>query len=105
MNPPESKDRKNEVWLSNKFLEKDVYEFELPSDYEMEALPSKVEIENDFGSFYASLEWDDSGKLIYSRELILTKIRLDSEEYEDFRTFFKQVSKADSERFVIVKKG
>tara|TARA_R110002096_G_scaffold406782_2_gene605130 strand:- start:5632 stop:7554 length:1923 start_codon:yes stop_codon:yes gene_type:complete len=105
LNPPESKDRKNEVWLSNKFLEKDVYEFELPSDYEMEALPSKVEIENDFGSFYASLEWDDSGKLIYSRELILTKIRLDSEEYEDFRTFFKQVSKADSERFVIVKKG
>ncbi len=105
LNLPESKERKYEVWLSYKFLEKDRYEFELPTDFEIEALPSKVEIENDFGSFYASTELDDSGKLVYSRELKITKDRLEPEEYEDFRTFFKQVSKADSERFVIVKKS
>ncbi|MFA5667871.1 MAG: DUF3857 domain-containing protein [Balneolaceae bacterium] len=105
LNPPASEERINEVWLSYKFLEKDTYVFQLPFGYEMEALPAKIEIENDFGRFYASTEWDDLGKLVYSRELVITKNRLEPEEYEEFRTFFKQVSKADNERFVIVKKG
>ena len=105
LNPKEQKNRTQGVWLSYRFLEKDSTVFEIPEDFKIETMPKGTSIETEFGFFSTQVSKDISGNIIYKRELRVTENRLKPEQYNEFRDFFRSVSKADEQQFVLVKRS
>lgn len=105
LNPKEQKSRTQGVWLSYRFSEKDSTVFEIPEGFEIETKPSGTTIETEFGSFSTQITEDISGNIVYERELRITEKRLKPEQYNEFREFFRSISKADEQQVVLVKRN
>ncbi len=105
LNPKEQNNRTQGVWLSYRFSEKDSTVFEIPENFKIETMPKETIIETEFGSFSTQIINDISGNIVFKRELRITENKLKPEQYDDFRDFFRSVSKADEQQFVLVKRN
>lgn len=98
---PDEEYRSTSLQLPYKFSEVDSTVFKLPEGYIIEALPESMQIENRFGKFSLAVS-EGKGKVMMKRELVIGQQEIEKSEYENFKSFFTTVNKADQAQFVIV---
>ena len=100
------KQRVNDFVRSRKLSLKDVVTVRLPEGYAVESMPASSVISNSFGTLETDISLVEDGgiKTVYVVQTItLTPGRFPKEDYELYRTFAKDISKAYSARFVLRK--
>lgn len=92
--------RKLPVEISRGYLDEDNFVFTLPEDYEVEALPDKIFINNKFGEYMLEIKRGEN-TLVYIRKLFIKSGAYPSTEYNDYRDFRKQVARGDNSKIVL----
>jgi len=72
----------------------EVITYTLPENFKVEILPSSIEVNKDFAYFKYRVENQD-GKIFYKRTFEIKKEEIKPEEYNEFRNFYRTVSKID----------
>ncbi|MCH7412560.1 DUF3857 domain-containing protein [Belliella sp. R4-6] len=85
------------------FVDEDEFEYQIPEGYQIEGVPEKINLENQFGNYQVEFQ-NDGGKLIYNRKFVLNDGVFPANQYNDYVAFLDQVEKADKIRVVLVKK-
>ena len=75
----------------------------LPAGYEVENVPSPVNLESEFGSFEMRVE-KIAEQVTVIRRVVRQPVSVPAERYEEVRQFYQQVLKADGTQMVLVKK-
>ncbi|WP_084158181.1 DUF3857 domain-containing protein [Gaetbulibacter saemankumensis] len=101
--PDRYRNRKLPVQIVRGFKDVDRVEITLPSNYRVEVLPGKKEIQNKFGSYHYEVTEKDKNTLIYTREFVLRDGKFPREDYTAFRNFLKEVSKLDHIKVALIK--
>ena len=85
------------------FTDLDEYRIHIPEGYEIESIPEKaIHLKTDFGIYELNIE--QKGNILqYHRKLQILPVQLPAEKYEDFRTFYKQITKLEKMKVVLVK--
>ena len=97
------KARVNDYVRSRELYVKDVVTVILPEGYVIETIPSTSVISNQFGTLETEVH-SEEGKIHVVQTLTLNPGRFAAEEYEVYRNFAKEASKAYSGRIVLKKK-
>ncbi|MEO1713719.1 MAG: hypothetical protein AAFU60_10355, partial [Bacteroidota bacterium] len=99
--PEKMDERKQPIFLSRSRVFEDSISIELPKELAIEALPDAVEINSPFGSYHQQTRVEGD-YLIYTKRLLIRKGNYDPSAYEEFRAFFKQVSRAENGKLVLL---
>ncbi|MCK4661918.1 MAG: DUF3857 domain-containing protein [Bacteroidales bacterium] len=100
--PKRVKDRKTDVVIRRSGCEIDSINFVIPEGYSIENVPEGTTITSKFGEYQTELNQNEN-TISYKRTLSMKKGEYEPEEYEEFRNFLLQISKADNAKFVLVK--
>jgi len=102
--PPAVEERNFPAYITTGRIEVDTVNIELPKGMQVESMPGEVlSIETDFGTYQASME-QQRQQVIYTRKLELQSGEIPPDQYEELRSFFKQIAKADATKMVLVEK-
>lgn len=101
--PDRYRNRKLPLKIKRGFTDVDEVEIILPQGYKVEALPHIKTIENKFGSYKAEVLQKDDNTLIYIRKFIIKDGEFPKEDYKNFRSFYKEVSRQDNAKVVLIK--
>lgn len=99
--PQRYRNRNNSFEIERGYLDEDEIEINLPRDYVIEAKPNDIQINNKFGIYTMELKIISPTKLLYKRSYLLNKGYYQKDEYENFRSFSEQVSKADNAKIIL----
>lgn len=102
--PPEARDRENDLYINRGYVDIDSLVYHLPENFKVEQLPKDVHIQHPFGSFSMSVEQKDN-ELLYLRKIELNQGVYDSEQYNELVNFFRKVADADKDRLVLKKRS
>ncbi|WP_046758955.1 DUF3857 domain-containing protein [Kordia jejudonensis] len=102
--PDRYRKRKFPLKISRGFYDEDTYEIKLPSDYKIEAIPSAITLEGEFGSYAFSITQKDDETLIYQRSIKINDGEYPKDAYKNYRKFIKKIVKFDNAKIVLVKK-
>lgn len=85
------------------YWDTDTIEYHLPEGFVIESMPEMpLQVESEFGAYEANIDFQpQSGKLIYTRSLLMHKTRKPAESYEPYREFIRDVIKADKIQVVL----
>jgi hypothetical protein len=100
------KPRVNDFVRTRSLVVRDEVSVLLPEGYSVEAMPSTSEISTQFGVLKTDVQLVDAEggkKMVVSQTLSLSPGRYSKDEYEVYKTFAKDVSKAYSARVVLKK--
>lgn len=101
--PPKQENRQYPVVIENGFRDVDTISFDLPQGYVVESIPEEETVfTTDFGSFRLLINLSGN-RLEVVRVVEIRRSVLPPEKYADYRNFFKQIAKADSQKIVLVK--
>lgn len=92
---PENKNRKNDVYVKNGYLDTDELEIEIPTGYSFNQENNSKTIDTKFGRYSISIHKENK-KLIYKRQFLLKEGVYGREEYKDFSNFIDQVNNNDN---------
>ncbi len=84
------------------YQDSDSLTYDIPPSYQIEHLPNDVLIDTEFGKYEARFLFKDS-QLTYVRKINRVKGSFEKEKYDDFRSFYKSIIKADNSKVVFVK--
>ena len=101
--PERIRSRKLPMTISRGYLDEDSFTFKIPEGYQVEAIPDVMMIENEFGEYVMECSLDQDAEINYKRKLFIKKGDFSSEQYNDYREFRKEVSKADKAIIVLTK--
>jgi hypothetical protein len=101
--PDRYRDRKYPLKIKRGFIDEDEVEIKLPSDYKIESMPENVLIENKFGSYQTEIEIKNENTLIYKRKFVVNGGEFPKEDYDDFRNFYKEITKLDNSKIALIK--
>lgn len=99
--PRRYRNRTNSFEIDRGFLDEDEIVIKLPENYIVDALPNKIFIEEKFGKYEATFEFQNANIIKYCRKFTLNNGYFDQMDYEDFRIFIERISKADNTKIVI----
>ncbi|WP_242202678.1 DUF3857 domain-containing protein [Aestuariivivens insulae] len=102
--PDRYRDRKLPLQIKRGFKDIDEVEIKLPDDYKVESLPKGITIENKFGNYHYEVIEKNENTLIYKREFVVNDGEFPKEDYDDFRNFYKAVSRHDNAKVALIKK-
>ncbi|MFT6127778.1 MAG: hypothetical protein ACJAVA_002273 [Flavobacteriaceae bacterium] len=102
--PPRINNRKQKLYISSGFIDNDSIVIKLPNNYMVDVLPENISIENKFGSYTIRFKNIDDTKFEYYRQFILKKGDFPPEEYMNYRSFRKKVTKLDRTKIILKKK-
>src|SRR5690606_26578521 len=97
------KDRRTPFEIDRGFFDSDEIEIMIPEGFEIEALPSPVNLQTNFGNYQTEVVRKNDNQLIYKRTLLLKTGMYSPSEYEDYRQFWDKISKNDNAKMVLVK--
>ena len=83
--------------------EEEVLEISYPAGYSIEAMPSTIEIDNEFGYYKIEFLNKDSNLIICKRKYILKQGFYEKEKYESFRKFKETISRTDNSKIILNK--
>ena len=95
--------RKTDFELDRSVQFSDSIQIQLPEAYEVEFLPKAIIMNNAYGS-YESTYQITAQTLLYTRNLRIKNGKYKAEEWNAFRDFFLNVSKADGTKLVLKQK-
>ena len=101
--PPKEENRETDIVLKFTGIDIDSITYIIPPHLYPEYIQEPISIESEFGSYYSSATISQ-GQLIYIRKMEYNKGRFSKESYDDFRNFYKEVSKADKSKVVFIDK-
>ncbi len=102
---PRSDSRKLPFEIARGATYKDTFIYALPDNYEIEALPSPVEINSEFGTFSLSVKpIEKNNKRIVEvvREYVINEGRWEANLYNDFRDFMIGVNTTSNQKAVLI---
>lgn len=102
--PDRYRNRKLPLKINRGFKDVDEVEILLPSEYKIESLPKGQLIETGFGSYTTEISVIDDSKINYKRTFIVKDGQFPKEDYEAFRSFYKDVSQLDNAKIALIKK-
>ena len=102
--PDKYRDRKLPVKIKRSFKDVDEFEVKLPSGYKVESLPKDEIVETKFGKYKMKVVEKNDSTLLYNREFIINDGEFPKEDYNGFRNFYKEVSKFDNLKIILIKK-
>ena len=101
--PKKVANRTTDVYVRRSRMLVDSTDFVIPDGYSIESVPSDVEIKSKYGDY--SLTFTTKDEIINcTRSYSLNKGDYPPQEYNDFRSFLEEISKADNLKFTLVKK-
>jgi len=99
---PDNADRKSEIVLSAfDFIDVDTIKYILPTDYHMEGVANDIHFKSVFGEYSSTVKVEE-GLMTYIRKLSMKGGRYPKERYKELQDFFKNISKADKNKVVLV---
>lgn len=101
--PTRIKDRKYDLNISRGYEDRNIIKIKIPQGYKMENLPEDALIENKFGSYSVSYKLLSENELEYNRNLIIKKGTFPKEEYKNYRSFRRKISKLDNTKIIVTK--
>ncbi|MEL0455811.1 DUF3857 domain-containing protein [Flavobacteriaceae bacterium SZ-1-7] len=101
--PDRYKTRKYPLKIKRGFIYEDDVKITLPLDYEVESLPKNILVENKFGIYKAEFIKQNDSTVVYKRKWVVNDGEFPKEDYEDFRSFFKDVSRYDNSKIALIK--
>jgi len=101
--PPRSKNRKLDLKISEGYKDVDTAEIQIPEGFFVETLPENTEINNKFGAYLMNIAQGDDNKLVFNRTLIMKKGVFPPEDYNEYRSFMRQVSRLDKTKIILKK--
>jgi len=101
--PDRYRERKLPLKIYRGFKDIDEVEINLPSDYKIESLPQNVKIENKFGYYSFEIAVKNDNTILYNREFVVNDGEFPKEDYDEFRNFYKEVSKFDNIKIALIK--
>ncbi|MBX2872749.1 MAG: DUF3857 domain-containing protein [Saprospiraceae bacterium] len=102
--PPALKERKHHVFRENAFWDRDEIILDIPEGYQIESVPvEEKRVEAPIG-YYDVKVFQRGKQLVMNREIKLESGEYPANEYEGIRQFFKEVSKLDAMKVVLVEK-
>lgn len=99
--PQRYRNRNNSFEIERGYLDEDEIEINLPRGYVIDAKPNDILINNKFGIYTMELKIISPTRLLYKRSYLLNKGYYQKDEYENFRSFSEQVSKADNAKIIL----
>ena len=100
----EYQSRQHPVVINTGYTEEDTIEFIFPEGYTLESTPQEViNVESEFGNYTLKMEKTTKGVLL-KRSLTIKSSHQPAEKYDSLRAFFKEISKADNAKMVLVQK-
>ena len=98
-------ERINEIEIMSGRTLTDIVRVQLPSGYIPESLPATSKVDSQFGCLMTDVSYDaDSSVVTIVQTLTLYSGRFPKEEYADYRTFARSVSRAYDGKIVLVRK-
>lgn len=98
-----AKERKLDIEIPKRYTLVDTITYILPQDYEIESLPSNIDLDTQFGIFTRSSK-QEGNKVISYQEIKIKSGVYKKEVYDELRKFFSQIDTALSSRLVFRKK-
>ncbi len=102
--PDRYRERKLPLKIYRGFKDIDDVEINLPIDYKIESLPQNVKIENKFGYYSFDIAVKNDNTILYNRQFVVNDGEFPKEDYDEFRNFYKEVSKFDNIKIALIKK-
>lgn len=84
-------ERKYPLRLGTNFIKEEKIEYTFPENFEIEAMPSNIELKENFGKFLLNIQKTEKG-LIIRRSFEINKLEIQPEEYPQFKKFYKNVA-------------
>ncbi|MEM7379891.1 MAG: DUF3857 domain-containing transglutaminase family protein [Bacteroidota bacterium] len=102
--PNRHRTRKLPFEIQRGYLDEDEFEIVLPEGFSIEAMPSPVKVETEFGHYITDLIHDEeTGTVLYKRSLFIQKGDYPKEKYKSYRAFRKQVASNDNAKIVLIR--
>jgi hypothetical protein len=98
------RNRKNPFEVQRGYYDVDEIAITLPNAFSIESLPSKFELNTQFGEYKLEITKKDNLNLIYKRTLLIKKGLYANTEYEEYRLFMDKISRYDNSKIVLAKK-
>jgi transglutaminase-like putative cysteine protease len=102
--PDRYRERKFPLKIYRGFKDVDEFEISLPQDFKIESLPQNTKIENKFGYYSFDITVKNNNIIRYNRQFVVKDGEFPKEDYEEFRNFYKEVSKFDNIKIALIKK-
>lgn len=102
--PDRYRERKLPLKIYRGFKDIDEVEINLPADYKIESLPQNVKIENKYGYYSFEIAVKNDNTILYNRQFVINDGEFPKEDYDEFRNFYKEVSKLDNIKIALIKK-
>ena len=101
--PQRYKNRENAFEISRGFNDIDVVEITLSREYEIDSKPNDYLIESKFGKYAFKIDTSEPNKIKYKRNYLLNTGLYAKEDYEEWRKFNEQITKADLSKILLKK--
>ncbi|NAS13990.1 DUF3857 domain-containing transglutaminase family protein [Poritiphilus flavus] len=102
--PNRHRTRKLPFEIQRGYMDEDEFEIVLPEGYSIEAMPSPVKVETEFGHYLTELiHEEESGTILYKRSLFIKQGDYSKEKYKAYRAFRKQVAANDNAKIVLIR--
>lgn len=85
------------------FTNEDEIEITIPDGFVVEAKPTGMELNTEFGNYKIEFTILGTNKILCKRKLILKKGLFDKSKYEDYRKFRETISKNDNSKTILTK--
>lgn len=100
--PPSLPNREEDIFMKNGYLDKDEITLTIPEDYDIEAIPKDITMEQPFGTFSFIMKREGSELHIQNR-LLMRSGTYDKSQYPQFVDFMKTVNRIYSQKIVLKK--
>jgi hypothetical protein len=97
-------ERKYDLDFRYEYNDIDSVEIEIPSGYELEAIPEDITVTSKFGKYSSSVKLKDN-RIYYYRNMQYYSGRFPATDYPELVKFYDGAFKADRAKVVLVKKG
>lgn len=101
--PKKYKTREFPFEIDRGYTNDDEIEITIPAGFIVEAKPSGIELNTEFGNYKIEFTTSTANKIVCKRKLILKKGFFDKIKYEEYRKFRETIAKNDNSKIVIAK--
>ena len=102
--PDRYKDRTQDIVVERGYTDTDSFTLEIPENYQVDTLPSAVEIDNEFGKYAMEVVESGENQLRITRTFVLYEVNLDKSRFKDYRTFLRTIVRSDAQKMILTKR-
>ncbi len=102
--PDKYKERVAPFTISRGYFDEDELTFTIPKKMDIESIPDAIDIRSKFGRYKANFKKLSSGKIRYTRSMLIKKGDYSKQEYKVFRKFMDKIKNKDQSKIILIKR-